>query len=297
MPLKLPAYGGQALIEGVLMRGTRYVAAAMRLPDGTVHIQSEPLTGIYTGPIRKIPFLRGLILLWDALGLGMKYLTDSANLQTGSDEKIEGPAFFATIGVSLAIGVGLFFVLPALVGGSLEKWLGISLLYSNIIEGVIRLLFMITYIYAIGFMPDIKRVFGYHGAEHKTINAFEQGLELTPESVSKSSIEHPRCGTSFILTLMVVSIIVFSFFGPMPLWLKLITRVVLIPVIAGIAYEYTRFTANNLRFAVIRILIKPNLALQKLTTREPDLKMIEIAIASFTEMYRLETAMDEKSRL
>ncbi len=285
---KIITYGGQAVIEGVMMRGQKTLAIAMRAPDGNIVVHKENLASVYRSQITKIPFLRGVILLWDALGLGMRALTLSANTQTGEDEKLEGPALYLTLAVSLAIGIGLFFLLPAGVGGLAEKYLGWSTWLANLLEGIVRLGLLVGYIWAIGFMPDVKRLFGYHGAEHKIINAYEAGAELTPESVAKFSLEHPRCGTAFILTLVLVSILVFTALGPLSLFWRLASRVLLIPVLAGISVEYIRWTANHLDSPIVRFLIKPNLALQALTTREPDASMLEVAIQSFKTMRQSE---------
>lgn len=284
MTEKLPTYGGQAVIEGVMMRGAQSVAIAMRAPDNQIVVHTEELSGIYKSKITKIPFLRGLVMLWDALGLGMRALTISANLQSGEDEKLEGPALYLTLGLSLAIGIGLFFVAPAGVGQLAEHFLQLNAWWSNLIEGLVRLTILIAYIWLIAFMPDVRRVFSYHGAEHKTINAFEAEVELTPQNVSKFSVEHPRCGTAFLLTLVLLSILVFSLLGPMPTAWRLISRVVFLPLLAGVAYEYIRWTANHLNSPFVRWMIKPNLALQHLTTREPSLEMLEVSIAAFNAM-------------
>lgn len=286
--LKLPSYGGQALIEGVLMRGSNYVSAAMRAPDGSIVIESEKLTGIYKSKITKIPFLRGLVILWDSVGLGTKYLTVSANVQTGEDEKIEGPAMGLTLLASFAIAIGVFFVAPAAVVHLFENWLHISAFWGNVIEGLIRLALIIGYMWGIGKMPDIHRVFSYHGAEHKTINAFEKGVELTPENVAKESLHHPRCGTGFVLILVIFSIILFALLGPMTIFWRLVSRVVLLPVLVMLAYEYMRLLANHLDNPIAKILAKPNMAMQRLTTVEPSLEMLEVAIAAFNSMYEQE---------
>ncbi len=286
--LKLPAYGGQALIEGVLMRGTHFLSAAFRDPEGKIVLKSEELGGLYTSKFARIPFLRGIVVLWDSLGLGMKYITYSANIQTGEDEKIEGPVYVLTILFSFAIAIGLFFLAPAAVSKLLENWLNLNLFVGNLIEGVIRLALVILYIWAVGKMPDIYRVFAYHGAEHKTINAFESGVELTPENVAKYSLQHPRCGTGFILILVIFSVILFSFFGPMGMLMRLLSRILLLPVLVVVAYEYMRFTANHLDHPLGRALAAPGLAMQKLTTNEPTLEMIEVAIAAFNAMYEQE---------
>jgi uncharacterized protein YqhQ len=281
---KIQTYGGQAVIEGVMMRGSHALAIAMRTPEQEILIHTEKLGSIYTSKLIKIPFLRGLILLWDALGLGTRALTTSANTQTGEDEQLEGAALFLTIGLSLAIAVGLFFLAPAAIGQLFQNYFGWNAWWSNLGEGLIRLVLLVGYIWIIGFIPDISRVFAYHGAEHKTINAFEAGATLTPENVSKFSLEHPRCGTSFLLTLVLISVIIFSTFGPLTLAIRLISRILFIPILAGIAYEYIRWTANHMDSAFVRALIRPNLALQRLTTREPSLEIIEIGIAAFNAM-------------
>ncbi|WP_299028825.1 DUF1385 domain-containing protein [uncultured Thermanaerothrix sp.] len=291
-PLKLPTYGGQALIEGVLMRGRRAVAAAMRNPQGDIIIQSEPLKGLYLTGLTGIPFLRGLVILWDALGLGTRYLSLSANLQASEEsEKIEGPAWVLALVVSLVMAVSLFFLLPALVGKGLQAWLGFSGLATNLLEGLLRLLAVIGYIWGIGRIPEIQRVFAYHGAEHKTINAYEAGAELTPESVNSYPLEHPRCGTSFILTLVVLSVLIFSVLGDLPwIWL-ILSRILLIPLLAMLAYEYIRWVADHLDNPLVSQLIRPNLWLQKLTTRSPSPDMLEVSIAAFNAMLSLESSL------
>ena len=283
---EITTYGGQAVIEGVMMRGSQGVAIAMRAPDNNIVIHTETLSGIYKGKLIKIPFLRGLIALWDALGLGTRALTISANTQTGEEEEIEGFAMYATLGFSLAFGVALFFLAPALLGGLVENlidsdaaaWIG------NLLEGLVRLILLIGYIWLIGRIPDIQRVFAYHGAEHKTINAHEAGADLNPANVVNYSLEHPRCGTAFLLTLVVFSVIIFSLLGPLPIGLRLASRILFIPVIAGIAYEYIRWTARHMDSSFVRALVKPNLALQHMTTREPDLDMLEVSITAFKVM-------------
>jgi uncharacterized protein YqhQ len=285
---KIITYGGQAVIEGVMMRGRNAFAIAMRAPNGRIVVHRENLAAVYRSRIAKTPFLRGVILLWDALGLGMRALTLSANTQTGEDEKLEGPALYLTLGLSLTIGIGLFILLPAGIGGLAEHYLGWQNIAHNLLEGLVRLILLVGYIWAIGFMPDVKRLFGYHGAEHKTINAFEAGAELTPENVANYPIEHPRCGTAFMLTFVLLSVLVHSALGDLDIFWRLASRVLLIPVIAGLAVEYIRWTANHLDSPLVRLLIKPNLALQSLTTRQPDPSMLEVAIESFKTMRQAE---------
>ena len=285
---KFVSYGGQAVIEGVMMRGRKTCAVAMRAPDGRIATKVELLGGIYKSHLAKIPFLRGLILLWDSLGLGMRALTDSANLQTGEEEKLEGPVLFLTLGLTFLAAIGIFFLAPAGVGWFSEHFLHWSAWWSNLLEGIIRLLLLLGYMWGIGFLPDIARVFAYHGAEHKTINAYEAGADLTPVAVARYSVEHPRCGTAFLLTLMILSLFFFTILGPLPLAWRLISRVVMIPVLAGVAYEYLRWTANHLNLSFVRLIVKPNLAMQHLTTREPDEKMLEVAICAFQTMRKAE---------
>lgn len=292
MEERMPTYGGQAVIEGVMMRGAQSVAIAMRAPDNQIVLHTEPLTAVYRSKILKIPFVRGMIGLWDALGLGMRALTISANVQTGEDEKLEGPALYLTLGLSLALGIGIFFLAPALVGQLSERFLGFGSWSGNLLEGLIRLAFLVGYIWAIGKVPEIQRVFAYHGAEHKTINAFEAGAELKPEIVRDFSLEHPRCGTSFLLTLVLLSVVLFSLLGPLPLGLRLLSRILLLPVLAGISYEYIRWTAHHLESPFVRWMIRPNMALQHLTTREPSLEMLEVSITAFNAMRKDETTLN-----
>ena len=288
MKNEMPSYGGQAVIEGVLMRGKTSVAMATRAPDESITIHQEKLTGIYTSNLSKIPFLRGLIVLWDSLGLGMRYLTLSANVQTGEDEKLEGPVLYLTLTISIVIAVGVFFLLPALISGLIARYTALSPWVVNLFEGIFRLVLLIVYLWAIGKMPDINRVFMYHGAEHKTINAFEAGEELTPVKVQEYTREHTRCGTSFILTLVLLSIVIFSLLGPLSLGWRLLSRLLMIPVLAGISYEYIRWMSKHIESPLVRAMIKPNLALQKLTTREPSLEMLEVAIRAFETMKSME---------
>ncbi len=288
---RLPSYGGQALIEGVLMRGSHAVAAAMRAPDGSITVKTEKLGGIYQSRIKTIPFLRGLVILWDALGLGTRFLTMSANLQTGEDEKIEGPALYLTLGFAFIMAIALFVLLPSALGNWIQLGLTLGFWVANLIEAILRLVLAIGYIWAIGKMPDIQRVFAYHGAEHKTINAYEDHAELTPASVMKYSVEHPRCGTGFLLTVILFSIILFTPLRVLPIFARLPAQVLLVPVIACLAYEYMRWTADHMDLQAIRILIRPNLALQHLTTRQPSPEMLEVAICSFNAMLELETSL------
>jgi uncharacterized protein YqhQ len=283
-------YGGQAVMEGVMMRGSKALAVAVRDPGGEIVTHVEPLNqALYNGPISRIPFVRGLTMLWDALALGMRSLMFSADVALGEEEDVSfsGPLAWGTMIVSLTFAVGLFFVLPSLVVGLVDRWVTSSLL-SNLLEGAVRLLLFVGYVWLIGYLPDIQRVFAYHGAEHKTINAYEAGAELTPKSVGRFTTRHPRCGTAFLLSVAVISILLFSLLGRPTLWLRVLSRVALIPVVAGVAYEYTRFSARHLDKVWMRAVVAPNLAMQRLTTREPDEDMLEVALVAFDRMMAAE---------
>ena len=271
-------YGGQAVIEGVMMRGSRMLAVALRHPEGHIMVETEPLNeALYRGPISRIPFLRGLVTLWDALGLGMKALMMSADVAMGEEVSLSGPVGWGTALVGVGMGVGLFMVLPSFLVGLLAiplEWL------SSLLEGIVRLFIVVGYMWAVGFMPDIRRVFAYHGAEHKTINAYEAGAELTVDDVRPFSTAHTRCGTAFLLIVVVLTVLIFAPFSTPSLLWRVLSRITLLPVIAGIAYETLRLTARLADRPWMRVIIAPNLALQRLTTREPDDEMLEVAIAA-----------------
>ncbi|MCU0463625.1 MAG: DUF1385 domain-containing protein [Anaerolineae bacterium] len=289
-------YGGQAVMEGVMMRGQRIFAVAVRDPDGKVLVHKDTVpAALYRGRVSKTPFLRGVVGLWDSLGLGMRALLWSADVAVGDEASFTGPLAWGTVAFSLLFGIGLFFVLPAAASAGIESLLGLqdASFLANLIEGGVRLTILIGYISLVGLMPDMRRVFAYHGAEHKTINAYEAGAELTPEVVQQYPIEHPRCGTAFLLIVVFVGVLVFSLVPRGNFIILLLSRVALIPVIAGIAYEVLRWTARNLHRPWVRVLIKPNLALQHLTTRQPDLAMLEVAIAAFKHVLVSEGELDE----
>lgn len=267
-----------------MMRGRQAVAVAVRAPDGQIACQVEPLNAIYRGWVSRAPFVRGLLGLWDALGLGYRALLYSSNVAAGEAANLNGPVGWGAVALSLAFSLSLFFLAPAGLAQLSETGLGWPHWAGSLVEGGLRLLLIVGYLWGIGQVPEIRRVFGYHGAEHKTINAFEAGAALTPANVARFSLEHPRCGTAFLLTVVVLSILLFSALGPLEWWVRLLSRILLIPVLAGVAYEYLRFTATHFANPLIRWLVWPNLALQRLTTREPDEKMLEVAIAAFEAM-------------
>jgi len=294
-------YGGQAVIEGVMMRGSRALSVAVRNPQGDIVVHTEPLDQrIYGGRLARVPFLRGLTLLWDALGLGIRSLLFAAEVALqeedqkngdGPPEKVfEGPLQWTLVVFSLALSILLFFVLPTFLAHLIERLLGLgnSAVAANFIEGMIRLVLLVGYIWVIGLMADVKRLYGYHGAEHKTINAYEAGAELTPVSVARFPLEHPRCGTAFLLTVVVLSILIYSLLPQLDLLPRILSRLVLLPVVAGIAYEFLKYSAAHQSNALIRLITKPNLALQRLTTREPDMGMLAVAIAAFENVLAYE---------
>ena len=291
LPMKRPTYGGQAVLEGVMMRGRRFMAVAVRAPDGQIVVRAEPLPArIYSGLISKTPLLRGVTLLWDSLGLGMRALMFSADVAAqGQEAELSRPVQWTSVAVALLLGLGVFFLSPVLVGGLAEQWSG-SALVAHAVEGVLRLALLVAYVGLIGLLPDIRRVYAYHGAEHMTIHAFEAGDPLTVESIQRYSPAHPRCGTAFLLLVVAISIVVFAIVGTPELWLRALSRIVLIPVIAGIAYEILRFGGAHLTNPLVHLIVLPGLALQRLTTRYPEADMIEVAVSAFEAMHEREVA-------
>jgi uncharacterized protein YqhQ len=284
------SYGGQAVIEGVMMRGRKAMAVSVRRPDGTILTEVRPLSGIYRSAVARIPILRGVLLLWDTIGLGWESLSFSADAQ---GEKPVGRGEWAvTIVFSLAILIGVFFLLPAAIAQGMESYLGASAALGNITEGVIRLLLLLLYLVLIGRLPEITRVFAYHGAEHKTVNAYEAGAELTPESVDAFPKEHSRCGTSFLIVVAVLAVVLFALVGPLPFWERLLSRLVGIPLLVAFGYEYLRLTALLGDRTLGRILAAPGVWTQRLTTRPPDRAMLEVAIAAFEAMRAADEAAD-----
>jgi uncharacterized protein YqhQ len=281
-------YGGQAVIEGVMMRGSRSYAVAVRTPEGEITVHEGELNKtLYQGRLIKIPFLRGLVTLWDSLGLGMKALMMSADTAAGEDVSFEGPTSWITGAVGIGLGVGLFILLPSFLVGLLRPYIELSWL-SSLLEGIVRLVLIVGYMWAVGRLEDIRRVFAYHGAEHRTINAYEAGSELTVEGVQAHSEAHMRCGTSFLLTLTMIAVVILAPLGRLPMGYRLLSRLLLLPVLAGIAYEVNRLAARVSHVPLVRRLMAPNLALQRLTTREPDDSMVEVAITALNAVLRSE---------
>ena len=277
-------YGGQAVIEGVMIRGRSHFSLAVRRQDGTIYRQQELLNNMFTGPARRIPLLRGILVLLESLSLGVKALRRSANIamqEEDGDEQEELPAWAmaGTLAVSMLLGVGWFFLLPLLIVWLLDPYIA-SDLVSNVIEGVIRLTILVSYIKLIGLSSDIKRVFAYHGAEHMAVHTYEAGLALVVENVRKFGTPHPRCGTAFLLTVVLISIVVFAFLQRPPMEWRIVSRIALVPVIAAFSYEVIRFSGAHQEAWFGRILSQPGLILQRLTTRQPDDSQIEVAICA-----------------
>jgi uncharacterized protein YqhQ len=273
-------YGGQAVIEGVMIRGPRTMAIACRKPDGDLIIRSEPLGGVYSGWVRHLPLVRGMLVLWETLALGIRALIWSSNVQLGEeDQEPDTGAMWTVALASLVIVGGMIFAGPLLLADLLD-----SLLHSEwlvyLIEGAIRLGIIVGYVAAIGLLPDVRRVYEYHGAEHKSIHALEHGDPLDPAAVQRHPTAHVRCGTSFLLTVVIVSIFVFAAVGDQDLWLRILSRIILIPVIAAIAYEVIRLGGAFEQNPITRILMWPNLALQALTTKPPDDSQVDVALAA-----------------
>jgi len=265
-----------------MMRGPNRMKVAVRRPDGEIVSMADPVSTIYAGRLRKTPLLRGIFALIEALTLGIKALMFSAKVAAESEmeEELKPGILWATMGLGLVLGVGLFVVLPILITHYGIDRLTTSPVISNIADGIIRLLFFITYLALISCVPDIRRVFAYHGAEHKAVNAYEAGATMTVEDVQRYSTSHTRCGTGFLLIVLVIAIMVFVFTGQPALWLRLLYRLALLPVIAAIGYELIHLAANHTGNRIIRAVMAPGLALQSLTTRQPDAEQVEVAIAA-----------------
>jgi uncharacterized protein YqhQ len=284
------AVGGQAVIEGVMMRGKRHWALACRRPDGVISLHQEALNPLADRHrYFKWPILRGAGALWESMALGVKALTISANESIGDEEDIElgkkEMAFSLILGVVLA--VGLFVVLPLVAVGSIRDRFPSSWMFV-LTEGLVRIVILVIYISVISRIKQLRRLFEYHGAEHKTIHALESGLELKPENIANFSPLHPRCGTNFLLIVMVLAILVFSFVGTSPLWWLIISRLIGIPLIVGLSYEVIKYAGKHKDNAIMKVIMFPGLLLQHLTTREPDFPQIEVAIRALEGVMELE---------
>ncbi len=269
------------------------MAVAVRRPDGEIDVTSQPLASIYKGHLRNWPFIRGIIVLIETLALGTQVIFHSAQIAAAEeDEKgIPPTLLWGTVAIAVAFAVGLFFIAPLLLTRYLVYPYIASALIGNIIEGILRIILFIAYLKLISLMPDIKRVFAYHGAEHKVVNAYEAGMPLELNYVKNYSTAHTRCGTSFLLAVLVISIIVFALLGRPPLWLGILSRIVLIPVIAALGYEFVRFGAAHSQNWLVRGLLVPGLQLQAMTTREPDDSQLETALSALKKVIEADTKL------
>ena len=276
-------YGGQAVLEGVMIRGQRHACIAVRRPDGSIALRSDPLNPLYTGHLRRLPVVRGIVVLIEMLTLGTRALMYSANVELEAEgEEVSKGAMAGVLALSLILGMVLFFLVPVGASILLERALGSDLL-SNLLEGLIRLAIFLAYIYLIGKMEQISRVFMYHGAEHMTVHTQEHLDALEVSTVRSYSTAHPRCGTAFLLVVIVVAIVTFTLVGRDPLWWLVASRIVLIPPIAAFSYEVVRFSGLHPDNPLVRLITVPSLALQALTTRQPEDDQIEVAIAAMKQ--------------
>ena len=322
-PPSIANYGGQAVIEGVMMRSRRAMAVAVRHPAGHTVVHVETLRSArHQSRWGMLPLVRGMVLLWDTLVLGMRALAFSANvaaeeeleLEEGTAKERKGSAdqvhqdpemtampqgpLWGTMIIAFSLGIILFFVTPLLLVRMVDPFISRSKcvrslrispfiswsVLSNLVEGLVRLIIFLGYVTLIGLLADVKRVFAYHGAEHKTITAFEAGIPLVREKVNQFGTVHPRCGTSFLLAVVFLSVAVFSLLGRPALPIRLASRIVLVPVIAGVSYELLRFTAARRHLRPVRVIMAPGLLLQRLTTREPDDSQVEVAIEALRRL-------------
>ena len=271
-------YGGQAVIEGVMIRGKKMLSIAVRRPNGEIAVDTRPLPPLYTGRLRRVPLIRGIIVLVEALALGIKALLYSANVSLEEEEEqLGGTLIGVTMAISMAAAVAVFFLIPMFI----TRFLNIDNTFVfHLIEGLIRLSLFILYLWAIALMKDIRRVFAYHGAEHRVINAFEAGAPMTTEGVRPYGTAHVRCGSSFLFIVLVIAIMVFAVVGLPSVWIMILSRIVLIPLIAAIGYEAVYFGARHTGNPVVRVLLKPGLLIQSLSTRKPDDDQLEVALAA-----------------
>jgi uncharacterized protein YqhQ len=276
-------YGGQAVIEGVMIRGRRTVALACRKPNGDIYRYREPLRSpLVRSRVARLPFVRGVVVLWESLDYGIRMLMRSAEVQLEHEEQLGKGGNTLIMGVAL-VGALLLFIGVPYLATSLARAVIPSSVVLNITEGLIRLALLVGYLIAISFLPDVRRVFAYHGAEHMTIHAFEHGDPLTPARIEPYPTAHPRCGTAFLLLVVVVSIVIFAFLPRVNLFVDLLIRLALVIPVASISYEALRLGAAHERSPVMRLLVAPGLLLQRVTTRRPDARMIEVAVASLEE--------------
>ena len=270
------------------MRGEKAVVTAVRRPNGDMAVDTQLLSAIYSGWMRRTPLLRGIIVLIEALVLGIKALLYSANVSLEEEEeKISGASVWLMVALAVGLAVTLFFIAPLFLTRLLNPYINSSLVF-HLIEGFIRVVIFIIYLKLLPLIPDIKRVFAYHGAEHKTVNAYEDGVPLEVEAVRKYSTAHVRCGTSFLFAVLIIAIIVFALVGRPSLWLMILSRIVLIPVIAALGYEVTYFGARHIKNGFVRAVLAPGMWLQSLTTSEPDDSQLEVALTALSKTIEID---------
>jgi len=276
-------YGGQAVIEGVMIRGRRTIALACRKPNGEIYRYREPLRSpLVRSRVARLPFVRGVVVLWESLSYGIRMLMRSAEVQLDEDEQLGKGGNTLIMGVALVGALLLFIGVPYLATSAARALIPSSIVL-NVTEGLIRLALLVGYLVAISFLPDVRRVFAYHGAEHMTIHAFEHGDPLVPARIEQYPTAHPRCGTAFLLLVVVIAIAIFAFLPRVNLLVDLVVRLLLVIPVASISYEALRLGAAHERSPVMRLLVAPGLLLQRITTRRPDARMIEVAVASLEE--------------
>lgn len=277
-------YGGQAVIEGVMIRGRNSVVTAVRQPNGGIVVDAKPVSATFSGRFRRWPFTRGGLVLLESMILGIRSLTYSANISLEEEEEqLSNKAIAIMLLSAVALAVGLFFLLPLGLTKLIDNWIPTNSIVFNLIEGVIRLLIFLVYLKIIGMLSDIKRTFMYHGAEHKTVNAWEAGVPMNVEEVRKFGTAHVRCGTSFLFLVLVIAIFVFSLVGVQDIWLMILTRILLLPVIAALGYEVIYLTAKYTDNWLVKIIQAPGMLLQSMTTGEPDDRQLEVAIAALNK--------------
>lgn len=300
---KKATVGGQAVIEGVMMRGSKGLATAVRLPNGEIEVKKESSESLTKkNKFLGLPIIRGFVSLIESLVIGLKSLEFSASFFEDDDEteskfdkwfdktfKDKGSSVLMGISlvISLTFAVLLFFILPTVLTNVVKKTITANVIALNVVEGLIRVVIFLAYIFLVGKLEDIKRVYQYHGAEHKTIFCYESGIELTPENAKKFGRLHPRCGTNFLFLVMVISIIIFSFTGWQSIGQRVVSRILLLPVVSGVTYEVIKWLGKS-DSKISKIIAWPGLLLQKITTQEPDESMLEVAITSLKAAEGLE---------
>jgi uncharacterized protein YqhQ len=283
-------YGGQAVIEGVMIRGRQSLVTAIRRPGGDIVTNVKELPALATGRLRRIPLVRGVVVLVEAMVLGIQSLMFSANVALEEEEEeIPTRALWIMVGAGVILMVALFVLAPLFFTKLINPYIPNSVVF-HIIEGAIRLVIFVAYLKLMSFMPDIKRVFTYHGAEHKTVNAYEAGVPMEVNAIRSYSTAHVRCGTSFLFLVLIIAIIVFAFVGRQTLWLMVISRIALIPIIMALGYEVIYFGAKHSKNWLVKIILAPGLLLQSLTTGEPDDQQMEVAITALNKAVEIDSA-------